>query len=426
MTNTRDISFTDTRAIMVGISTGHPGVDADDESLDELSELLSTCGVVAAGRVLQNRDTPDSKYLIGEGKVGEVRKLALDLGAEVVVFDNELSPSQLNALNDAIGIRVTDRSGVILDIFADRAQSGEGRLQVELATMKYMLPRLTGHGIDMSRMGGQLRARGPGETKLETDRRHIRARINHLESELKEVRRVRQVQRSRREKNEIPVIALVGYTNAGKSTLMNALTEAGVQSNDRLFDTLDTTTRKFRVDDMLEALLSDTVGFIRKLPTMLVDAFRATLEELTYADLLLHVIDASAPDWRERARAVDDTLTHLGVMSKPTITVFNKTDIAGEGDYPVSGKSIAISAMTGMGLPELRAMIAVELSLMRKRIKLEIPYDQAALLDKLYQEATVHNIGYTESNIFADITCNRRLYDKLRANAEVKIDSDVQ
>ncbi|GHU60183.1 GTPase HflX [Clostridia bacterium] len=414
MDSLKDISFTAKRAVMVGLACGRRGFDSDEESLDELTELLRTCGVVAAGRALQNRDVPDPRFLIGAGKVEEVRGLAVNLGAEAVVFDNELSPSQLGALSDALNMYVTDRSGVILEIFSQRAQSGEGRLQVELATLKYLLPRLTGHGVDLSRMGGQLRARGPGETKLETDRRHIRVKVARLERELKEVRRARDVQRSRRLKNDVPLISLVGYTNAGKSTLMNALTDAGTQANDQLFDTLDTVTRRVAINGMPDALLSDTVGFIRRLPTPLIDAFRATLEELTFADLLLHVIDASAHDRDEKAAVVDHTLDQLGLSAAPVLRVFNKNDLAQDFDVPMESRSVAVSAISGQGLEELRARIAREIGSARKRVRIGIPYAQYALIDSLYQRATVHGIEYTEDNILADVTCDRLFLNKLQ------------
>ena len=283
------------KAILVGLSADcfRPEENATDESLDELEALLETAGGICEAKVLQNRHTPDPHSFIGEGKAQEVRTLLESTGATLVVFDNDLSPSQIRALEELTDATVLDRSALILDIFAQRAKTAEGRLQVELAQYQYLLPKLSGMGTSMSRLGGGIGTRGPGETKLETDRRHIRERITRLQAELDEVRRVRATQRERRVKNSMPVVALVGYTNAGKSTLLNALTGAGIPANDRLFDTLDTTTRRLKVSDHLEILLSDTVGFIAKLPHHLIEAFQATLEELQYADLLLHVIDVS-------------------------------------------------------------------------------------------------------------------------------------
>ena len=268
------------KAILVGLSADcfRPEENATDESLDELEALLETAGGICEAKVLQNRHTPDPHSFIGEGKAQEVRTLLESTGATLVVFDNDLSPSQIRALEELTDATVLDRSALILDIFAQRAKTAEGRLQVELAQYQYLLPKLSGMGTSMSRLGGGIGTRGPGETKLETDRRHIRERITRLQAELDEVRRVRATQRERRVKNSMPVVALVGYTNAGKSTLLNALTGAGIPANDRLFDTLDTTTRRLKVSDHLEILLSDTVGFIAKLPHHLIEAFQATLE----------------------------------------------------------------------------------------------------------------------------------------------------
>ena len=283
------------KAVLVGLNADcfKPEDTATYETLDELEALLETAGGTCVAKVLQNRHTPDPHSFIGEGKAQEICTLLENSDANLVIFDNDLSPSQIRALEELTGATVLDRSALILDIFAQRAKTAEGRLQVELAQYQYLLPKLSGMGKSMSRLGGGIGTRGPGETKLETDRRHIRERINRLQEELNEVRKVRAVQRERRIRNSVPVVALVGYTNAGKSTLLNRLTDAGIPANDRLFDTLDTTTRRLRVSDHLEVLLSDTVGFIAKLPHHLIEAFQATLEELQYVDLLLHVIDAS-------------------------------------------------------------------------------------------------------------------------------------
>lgn len=277
-------------------------------SMQELAALVETAGGQAVGMMIQNRPTPDPRSFIGDGKVAELKEFIEMNNCDLAVFDNELSPSQMRVLGEELGVKVLDRSGLILDIFAQRAQTREGQLQVELAQYKYLLPRLTGmwtHLVRQTASGGSspIGTRGPGETQLETDRRHIRRKIQKLEEELAAVRKVRSTQRRKREKNDVPVVALVGYTNAGKSTLLNCLTDAGIPANDRLFDTLDTTTRKLRIDEVTEVLISDTVGFIRKLPHHLVEAFKATLEELSYADVLLHVIDISNPDWEEQARA---------------------------------------------------------------------------------------------------------------------------
>ena len=291
------------RAVLVGLNAHCLSAEenADDTSMEELADLLETAGGVCVGTVFQNKDAPDPRTFIGEGKAAEVKELVGAMGADMVVVDNPLSPSQQRVLSEELGVQVLDRAALILDIFAQRARTREGRLQVELAQYQYLLPRLLGMWTHLERQEGAIGTRGPGETQLETDRRHIRRKIQKLREELEQVRRVRATQRTRREKNEVPVVAIVGYTNAGKSTLLNRLTGADIPANNRLFDTLDTTTRTLEISDTCTVLLSDTVGFIRKLPHHLVEAFKATLEELSYADLLLHVIDASNPLWREQA-----------------------------------------------------------------------------------------------------------------------------
>ena len=334
------------QAVLVGLHAGNfkEEWNATEASLEELSALLETAGGVCVGIVLQNKHAPDPRTFIGEGKVAEVKALVQMQEADMVIFDNDLSPSQMRVLTEEIGVQVMDRSALILDIFAQRAKTREGRLQVELAQYQYLLPRLTGmwgHLVRQTASGGKspIGTRGPGETQLETDRRHIRRKISKLKEELEEVRRVRGVQRERRMKNEIPVVAIVGYTNAGKSTLLNQLTGAGIPANNRLFDTLDTTTRTLEISDTCKVLISDTVGFIRKLPHHLVDAFKATLEELSYADLLLHVIDASNLEWREQAEVVDGLIRELGAEATRRIEVFNKADIY-VGDIMPHGENI--------------------------------------------------------------------------------------
>ncbi len=387
------------RAVLVGLNAACLSRDdnASDESLEELEALLETAGGVCVGMVLQNKDAPDPRTFIGEGKVAEVKALAQAQGADMVIFDNALSPSQQRALAEDLGVSVIDRSALILDIFAQRAQTKEGRLQVELAQYQYLLPRLIGMWTHLERQEGAIGTRGPGETQLETDRRHIHRKIAKLKEELEQVRRVRATQRVRREKNEVPVVAIVGYTNAGKSTLLNALTGAEIPANDRLFDTLDTTTRTLEISDTCTVLLSDTVGFIRKLPHHLVDAFKATLEELTFADLLLHVIDVSNPRWQEQAQVVEKLIVELGAEQTPRLDVFNKSDLY-QGDLLPHGEDIvSISARTGEGLDELLAKIGQRVDQGVHRVVLHLPYDKGGVLDVLYREAKVERVEYAQS-----------------------------
>ena len=384
------------RAVLVGLNC--PGLsdeeNAGEESLEELAALLDTAGGTCLGTVLQNKNSPDPRTFIGEGKAEEVKELVRTLGADLVIFDNPLSPSQQRALTETLGVTVMDRAGLILDIFAKRARTSEGRLQVALAQYQYLLPRLTGMWKHLERQEGAIGTRGPGETQLESDRRHIHRKIAKLKGELEEVRRVRSTQRERREKNEVPVVAIVGYTNAGKSTLLNKLTGAAIPANNRLFDTLDTTTRTLEISDTCTVLLSDTVGFISKLPHQLVDAFKATLEELEYADLLLHVIDVSDPRWMEQAQVVERLIHELGVADKPRLEVFNKCDRVPGEILPHGEDRVTISAKTGAGLDQLLAAIERRLDTGKRRVTIHLPYDKGGVLDMLYREAKVEQVEY--------------------------------
>ena len=387
-----------------------------EESLDELEALLETAGGVCLARTLQNRRAPEPRTFIGEGKVQELKDLAQTNGCTLAVFDNELSPSQLRALTEAMDMRVIDRSSLILDIFAGRAQTREGRLQVELAQYKYLLPRLTGmwkHLVSQTGSSAPIGTRGPGETQLESDRRHIRRKISQLEEELDTVIRTRATQRRLREKNSMPVVALVGYTNAGKSTLINKLTGAGLAAQDRLFDTLDTTTRRLKVSDTLTVLMSDTVGFIRKLPHHLIDAFKATLEELRFADLLIHVIDASSPEWPEQVRVVDDLITELGADKTPRLEAFNKCDALSADIRPRGERIVEISAKTGQGIDRLLEKIEELLSAAKEKVTLRLPYDQGALVEMLHSQGAVTGVRYLDDCIELDAVISSEMYARV-------------
>lgn len=391
------------RAVLAGLSAAcmDEHERSNDVSMDELAALVETAGGEVIGIVMQNLPTPNPRSFIGEGKVKELKDLIEANDCDLAVFDNELTPSQMRVLGEELGVKVLDRSGLILDIFAQRAQTREGQLQVELAQYKYLLPRLTGmwtHLVRQTASGGSspIGTRGPGETQLETDRRHIRRRIQKLEEELSSVRKVRETQRRRREKNAMPVVSLIGYTNAGKSTLLNCLTDSSIPANDRLFDTLDTTTRRLKIDETQEVLLSDTVGFIRKLPTHLIEAFKATLEELQFADVLLHVIDISNPEWEEQVRIVESLVLQLGAEETPCIRVYNKCD-SYMGILPHGEDCVCISARTGEGTAELVEKLSGMLCRGKKRVNLVIPYSAGSYVDLLSREAVIESQEYTES-----------------------------
>ena len=407
---------TQERAVLVGLNADCfiKEQTATEETLEELEALLETAGGFCTGKVLQNRHTPDSHSFIGEGKALEVKMLVEATASTMVIFDNELSPGNIRALEEIIGVTVLDRSALILDIFAQRAKTKEGRLQVELAQYKYLLPRLSGMGASLSRQGGGIGTRGPGETKLESDRRHIRERINRLEQELEQVRKVRGVQRERRMKNSVPVVAIVGYTNAGKSTLLNQLTGAGIPANNRLFDTLDTTSRLLSVSDNLDVILSDTVGFIAKLPHHLVNAFRATLEELEYADLLLHVIDASDPHREEHIQVVEKLIAKLAKPETPVLRCYNKADLVYPEDIPFGENVVAISAKQGKNMDGLLHAMEKALDQARHHVLVRLPYAMGGMVETLHDGAQVNSVEYTADGIEVDAVLDDILYGRLR------------
>ena len=399
------------RVLLIGVRTGE--ADDTDGSLDELEELVKTAGALTVGRVIQNREAVHPTTYIGKGKIDEVRALAAETDASGVVCDDELSPVQLRELEDELQMKVMDRTLVILDIFAGRATTSEGKIQVELAQLKYRLTRLTGLGRSLSRLGGGIGTRGPGEKKLEMDRRLIRDRIAQLNRELKEVKRHREVTRTKREKQSVPVAAIVGYTNAGKSTLLNTLTDAGVLEEDKLFATLDPTTRSLTLPGRQEILLTDTVGFIRKLPHHLIEAFKSTLEEAKYADIILHVVDASNPQMDVHMHVVYETLRELGVKDKKIITLFNKQDARTENgilrDFKAD-RTLPISARTGQGLDELKKLLGELLRENKVYVERILSYANAGLvnlirgkgelLSEAYEEDGIHVKAYVPMEIY--------------------------
>ena len=398
------------RALLVAVSTTDE-VDECMRSMDELARLLETAGGEEAARVIQNRESPDKATYIGSGKVKEIAEfIANDGEISLVVFDNELTPSQIANLEKEIpDVRVIDRTMLILDIFALHAVTGEGKLQVEIACLRYTAPRLTGRGKHLSRLGGGIGTRGPGESKLESDRRHIKRRIAALSAEIEDIERTRAVKRASRARSGIKTAAIIGYTNAGKSTLLNTLTDAGILAEDKLFATLDPTTRRLTLPSGIEMLLTDTVGFIDRLPTHLIKAFKSTLEELKYADFIILITDASEEiTERERKRAVTKNLVaELGAGDKPIIEVFNKCDIALR-DTPYPMGSIEISAKSGEGTDELLNRLDELLASGKKKLKLLIPHAEAGIVSEIYRLATVLDCEYVDSGALITAECDAR------------------
>jgi GTP-binding protein HflX len=390
-----------------------------EESMLELEALTRAAGAEVMLRAIQERPAPDAAYFIGRGKAEELRLQAEELDLNLLVFDDELSPGQQRNLENRIERKILDRTQLILDIFARRARTREGKLQVELAQLSYLLPRLAGKGTLLSRLGGGIGTRGPGETKLEMDRRRIRRRIAYLRLELEKVRIHRGLQRSRRKGVPVPIVALVGYTNAGKSTLFNALTQAGTVESVQLFSTLDPLLRRVTLPNKLDIILSDTVGFVRKLPHDLVAAFRATLEEVREADLLLHVIDYSNPEWRGQARAVEEVLNEIEAANKPAVSVLNKIDLmpadtTGDVENSPARGAVRVSATRGDGLPALVERIREELEAFSVQLELVIPYDKAAVLSQLHDQGRVMSEVYQSDGIKVEVELPRSAAVSLR------------
>ena len=407
------------RFILAGVHTGRADKinDTTDESLDELDELVKTAGGEVIGQLIQNKSDLESATYMGEGKLQELAELVTSMEADAVVFDDELSPVQLRNITDALGCKVLDRSMLILDIFAMRAKSGEGKLQVELAQLKYRLPRLRGAGLEMSRTGGGIGTRGPGETQLETDRRHIRRRISSLEDEIAEMKKHRSLIRGRRKKDGVITAAIVGYTNAGKSTLLNALTGAGILAEDKLFATLDPTSRAITLDDNRRILLVDTVGFIRKLPHHLIEAFKSTLEEAVVADFLIHVIDAADEEMENQISVVNSVLRDIGAAGKRTLTVYNKIDKLTDHNRAMSiggGNSVLISAKTGLHMDKLMRAISDTAPGKKQKVKVMIPYSEGALVNELHESQKVISEEYAAGGTVMELMVDNEMYERIR------------
>lgn len=398
------------KAVLIAVDTGEYDCDI---SLDELEELAETAGAEVVGRMSQKRDKPDSGTFLGSGRLEELGDFCKNNEVDLVIADSELAPAQLRNIEKATEVRVIDRTTLILDIFAERARSNEGKLQVELAQLRYSLPRLMGQGTKLSRLGGGIGTRGPGETKLESDRRHIRRRIKALEDEFDALEKRRSLARARREKDGVETVVIVGYTNAGKSTLMNTLTEAGVLAQDKLFATLDPTSRALVLPDGRRVMLIDTVGFIRRLPHHLVEAFKSTLEEAVCAKVILNVCDASDPECAEHLKVTNDLLEELGCSGKPIIPVFNKCDLpqADEAAMRLPG-AVNISALEGKGLDELLDAVARALPPTRAKAKLLIPYSDGAAAAALRKDGVITAEDYRADGLYLELTADVSLIDR--------------
>ena len=404
------------RVILAGVHTGRIDAinDTTNESIDELEDLVKTAGGEVICSVVQNKSDLEAGTYMGEGKLYELKEAVEMYDADMVVFDDELSPVQTRNITDFLEVKVLDRSMLILDIFAMRARSGEGKLQVELAQLRYRLPRLRGLGTELSRMGAGIGTRGPGESRLESDRRHIMRRISALESQIKELKKHRSLIRERRKKDGTVTAALVGYTNAGKSTLLNALTDAQVFAEDKLFATLDPTSRAITLEDNRRILLVDTVGFIRKLPHHLIEAFKSTLEEAVVADVILHVIDSSSPEMENQIKVVETVLGDIGASGKPEICVFNKCDKSGRPAIARDGKCVYISAKTRENLDKLIEALADAAPGAKRRVRAVIPYSEGQLVSELHDSQKVINESYGADGTEMEILVDEKMYRKIR------------
>ena len=410
-------AFFEERAILVSIAKNSGELQEIERSIDELERLLNTAGAQAFAKVIQIKDAFDARTCIGKGKVAEISSICTENEISLVVFDFDLSPAQIRNIENDIGnVRVIDRSMLILDIFALHAVSGEGKLQVELAQLKYTAPRLIGHGTELSRQGGGVGTRGPGETKLETDRRHLREKIASLETRLKELEHNREIMRSKRDRSRIPKIGIVGYTNAGKSTLLNRLTGADALAEDKLFATLDPTTRRAELPNGESVLFTDTVGFIRKLPHHLVKAFKSTLDEVKYSDILLIVSDVNDPEVPEHLKVTEEIIEELGASCKPRIYVYNKCDE--QNPNIIHGRTVEsniyISAKTGDGIDLLLLEIEAQLKKLNREIHLLIPYSQQSILNSLYTNYAVNNVEYSDAGILVTAILDERAIGMLK------------
>ncbi len=406
-----DLKENTEKALLISVDTGDFDAEA---SVLELEQLAESAGAQVVSTMVQKRPSPSVSSFVGEGRLKEICEFCDNNDVDLIIADSELTPVQVKNIEDSSGVRTIDRTTLILDIFAKRARSAEGKIQVELAQLKYSLPRLAGMGKSLSRLGGGIGTRGPGESKLETDRRHVRRRIEYLKESLDKIEKRRRAMHKRREKNRVSAVAIVGYTNAGKSTLMNRLTNAGVLEEDKLFATLDPTARRLALPDGRRVMLVDTVGLVRRLPHKLVEAFRSTLDEALWADVILNVCDASSDECAEHVKVTNELLSSLGCDGKPVINVLNKCDLVPELlDFPVIGKTVRISAATGFGIDELLNAIADSLPKTRRRAKILIPYTDGNILNGLRENGIVEKEEYTDEGIFVVAEADASYLDKI-------------